>query len=134
MKDPNSQSSISPKISEIPWHRRWLVKVWRTYGGGLYAVGYAITFLYLEVRIIIEEVMQAEGPIDFITDHLLEFIFRFATDSIANMVEALIWFLPVIEFWPPFGVMVLGIGFYVFDIYLREPVARWFLGEEEPIE
>jgi hypothetical protein len=50
------------------------------------------------------------------------------------MVQAFIWFLPVIEFRPPFGVIVLGIGFYVFDIYLREPVARWLLREEEPVE
>lgn len=78
--------------------------------------------------------MEAERPIDFLTDHLLEFIFRFATDSITNMVQAFIWFLPAIEFRPPLGVIALGIGFYVFDIYLREPVSRWLLREEEPVE
>lgn len=102
--------------------------MWLTHGGGLYAIGYAITFLYLEARTIVDEVVEADGPIDFLTDHLFEFIFRFATDSIMNMVQALTWFLPVIQFQPPFGAMSLGIGFYVFDIYLREPVAKWLLG------
>ena len=137
MKDPNSQSSTNPKTPEISWHRRWLVNVWNAHGGGLYAVGYAVTFLYLEARTILEELIEADGPIDFLTNHLFEFIFRFMSDSIMNMVQAFIWFLPVIEFRPPFGIMTLGIGFYVFDIYLREPVARWLLGEEgaeEPAE
>ena len=46
------------------------------------------------------------------------------------MVHALIWFLPVIQFKSPFGFILLGIGFYVFDIYLRDPVERWILQED----
>ncbi len=104
--------------------------MWLANGGGLYAVGYAVTFLYLEARSILEEVMQAEGLIDFITDHLIEFVFRFMGDSIANMVVAIIWFIPLFSYHPPLGIILLGIGFYVFDIYLRDPVGNWLLREE----
>jgi hypothetical protein len=109
-----------------------LAKVWLTYGGGLYAVGYAVTFLYLEARSILEEVMQADGPIDFLTGHLFEFIFRFLSDSISNMVQAFIWFLPLFDLRPPLGFILLGVGFYVFDIYLRQPVGDWLLREKSP--
>ena len=131
MKDPSSQSSTSPKRSNLPWWRRWLAKVWLSYGGGLYAVGYAATFAYLEITTFFGELFEADGIVDFVTGQLFEFIIRFATDSIANMVQAFIWFLPVIEFKPPVGMLVLGVGFYVFDIYLREPVAKWILGDDE---
>jgi hypothetical protein len=74
--------------------------------------------------------MEVEGPIDFITDHLIEFVFRFMSDSIINMVEAFTWFVPVLSYRSPLGIILLGIGFYVFDIYLREPVGNWLLREE----
>lgn len=132
MKDPSSPSSTSPKKNKLPWYRRWLAKVWLAYGGGLYAVGYATTFLYLEARTIVSELLEADGIIDFLTDQLIDFIVRFAIDSIANMVQAFIWFLPVMSYKPPVGMIALGVGFYVFDIFLRERVAEWILGEELP--
>ena len=107
-----------------------MAKVWLTYGGGLYAVGYALTFLYLEARSILEEVAEADGPIDFLTSHLLEFIFRFLGDSISNMVQAFIWFLPFFDLRPPLGFILLGLGFWLFDIYLRKPVGDWLLREK----
>lgn len=139
MKDPSSQNSTSRKkaraeraarAAKLPWHRRWLAKVWLTYGGGLYAVGYALTFLYLETQSILEEVLESSGVWDFLRSHLIEFIFRFAVDSIMNMVQAFIWFLPWLSYRSPLGLILLGIGFFVFDIYLREPVGRWLLRED----
>ena len=64
--------------------RRWARKVWKVRGGGLYAVGYALTFVYLETRTIIGEVADSSGVGDFLSSQLTEFIFRFATESIAN--------------------------------------------------
>jgi hypothetical protein len=38
-------------------------------------------------------------------------IFRFATDSIMNMVQAFIWFLPFFELRPPLGyILLLSVG------------------------
>ena len=142
MKDRNSRNSTKrqqtklrkqarlEKQAKVPWHRRWLAKVWLTYGGGLYAVGYAVTFLYLEVRTILEEIVESTGVLDFLTNNLLDFVFRFASDSIANMVHAFIWFVPMLGYRSPLGIILLGIGFLVFDIYLRKPVGDWLLREE----
>jgi hypothetical protein len=127
LKDPNSQNSTKPQTSNLPWHRRWLAKVWLAHGGGLYAVGYALTFLYLEARTIVEEIAESTGVIDFVTSQLIEFVFRFAIDSIKNMVQAFIWFVPVIQYHSPFGILLLAAGFYLFDIYLRKPVGDWLL-------
>lgn len=130
MKDRRAQELADLKRRNLPWYRRWLARIWLTYGGGLYAVGYASTFLYLEVRTIISELLEADGIIDFLTDQLFDFLIRFATDSIANMVQAFIWFVPVISFKPPLGMVALGVGFYVFDIFLRERVGNWLLREQ----
>lgn len=128
MKARNTRNWKSEALAGLPWHRRWFAKIWLSYGGGLYAVGYAVTFLYLEVQTIISEIVESSGVVDFLTGHLLEFIFRFAVDSIANMVQAFIWFVPMLSYRAPLGLILLGIGFYVFDIYLREPVGNWILG------
>ncbi len=133
MKDPNSQNSTSQKKSNLPWHRRWLAKIWLTYGGGLYAVGYATTFLYLEVQSFVEEIAESSGVLDFLSSQLLQFIFRFAIESFANMVQALIWFVPVLSYRSPLGIILLGIGFWLFDIYLRKPVGDWLLRERSEI-
>lgn len=130
MKARSSQSSTSPKQNRLPWHRRWLVKVWRSYGGGLYAVGYAVTFLYLEARTLVTEIAASDGVLDFLSGQLLQFLLRFSTDSIMNMVHAFTWFIPLLSWHAPLGIIVLAVGFYVFDIWLREPVSRWLLGEQ----
>jgi hypothetical protein len=138
LKDRNSQNSISRKeakaaraarTAKLPRHRRWLAKVWLAYGGGLYAVGYATTFLYLEARSIIESIAESSGLVDFLTSEIFEFFFRFLGDSISNMVHAFIWFLPFFELRPPLGFILLGLGFWLFDIYLRKPVGDWLLRE-----
>ena len=45
------------------WFRRWFAKVWKVRGGGLYAVGWAATFAYLEVTTLIGEILDAEGVV-----------------------------------------------------------------------
>jgi len=134
LKDPNSQGSTRPKTptspkTELPWYRRWLAKVWHTRGGGLYAVGYAITFVYLEARTILSELFEAEGIVDFLSNQLFELIFRFLGESLMNMVQAFMWPVEIVQFWPPFGAIALGLAFLAFDKYLRKPVERWLLDD-----
>jgi len=124
LKDPNSQSSTSPK-TELPWYRRWLAKIWHTRGGGLYACGYLITFVYLEARTILSELFEAEGIVDFLTNQLFELIFRFLGESLMNMVAAFMWPVEIVQFWPPFGAIGLGMAFLVFDKVLRGPIEQW---------
>ena len=105
-------------------------------GGGLYACGYAVTFVILEIRSLTDDVFESDGVVDFFTSQVFELVFRFFSESLFNMIQAFIWPLYVIEFRPPWGIVGLGIAFFVFDRFLRQRVERWLSGEndEQPAE
>ena len=107
-----------------------LGKVWKLRGGGLYALGYAITFVYLEVTTIIGDIAGAESPWQFFTSELIEFVFRFLSDSLVNLVKALIWPVYVIELAPPWGLLGLGAAFLIFPRFLKPTVERWLFGDQ----
>ena len=117
------------------WFRRWLIKVWEVRGGGLYAVGWAVTFLYLEITTVVGEVMEADGVIDFFTGQIIEFFFRFLGDSIMNMIAAFMWPVFIVQWQPPFGAIALGIAFVLFPKYVKPHVTAWLFPdgvEDEP--
>jgi len=113
-----------------------LAKVWKVRGGGLYACGYAITFIVLEVTTIVGEVAESDGIVDFLSGQIVEFIFRFASDSIANLIMALMWPVFIVQWQPPFGVIGLGLAFFAFPRYLKPPITKWLFpdGEQEVTE
>lgn len=113
------------------WFRRWFAKVWKVRGGGLYACGYAITFAFLEITTVVSELAGSESIGDFLTGQLVEFIFRFASDSIVNLIYALIWPVYVLQWQPPFGVIGLGLAYLVFANYLKKPITDWLLSDAE---
>ena len=99
-------------------------------GGGLYAVGYILTFLYFEAMTIIDEIAESTGLGDFISDQLLGFLLRFVVGSFANMIKALMWPVYIIQLNPVFGGIVLGAAFYIFPKYLKKPLEKKLFGEE----
>jgi len=107
------------------WFRSWFTKVWKVRGGGLYACGYAITFVALEVSTVVGELAESDSIGSFLSEQLLEFIFRFATDSIVNLVKALIWPVYFLEWQPPYGAIALGIAYLLFAKYLKKPITEW---------
>lgn len=107
------------------WLRRWFARIWKLRGGGLYACGYAVTFLVLEVRSLTGDVADSSGVVDFLTSQVFEFVFRFIGDSFINMILAFIWPVYVIEFQPLWGIIGLGLAFALFDIVLRKRIERW---------
>jgi hypothetical protein len=113
------------------WFRTWFAKVWKVRGGGLYAVGFAARFIFLEVRTVVSEIAESSSVGEFLSEQLMEFVFRFAMTSIMNTVEALIWPVYVIELSPPFGAIGLGIAFLVFTNYLKKPIERWLFPEDD---
>jgi hypothetical protein len=113
------------------WFRRWFAKVWDVRGGGLYACGYAITFVVLEVTTVVGEFAESESITDFFTGQLVEFVFRFATDSIANLIQALMWPVFVVQWAPPFGAIALGLAYLAFAKYLKQPITKWLLPETD---
>lgn len=113
------------------WFRQWFRKIWGVRGGGLFACGYAITFITLEVRTVVGEFAASESIGDFFTEQLLEFVFRFASDSIVNMVKALMWPVFFVQWEPPFGAIALGLAYLVFANYLKNPISQWLFSESE---
>jgi len=124
------------KPSSLPGHaqgffRRWFRKVWDVRGGGLYACGYAVCFIYFEARTLADEVAGSEGVGDFVREQATEFITRFAADTIENMVKAFIWPVYVIELNAMWGGIALGLAFWLFTIYVKPYIERWLFDDNE---
>ena len=116
------------------WFRLWFAKVWRLRGGGLYAVGWAATFVYLEVTTVLGEIAGADGVVDFFTNQIIEFLFRFLSDSIANMIQAFMWPVFIVSWQPPIGAIALGAAFVVFPTYIKPHITAWLFPDGEEAE
>ena len=95
----------------------------------MYAVGYILTFLIFEARTIVEEISESSGVGDFLSNQLIGFVLRFATDSLANMIKAFMWPVYIVQLYPPYGPIALGLAFIVFPKYLKKPIEKWLFGE-----
>lgn len=113
------------------WFRRWFTKVWKVRGGGLYACGYAITFVALEVTTVVGELAESTSIGNFLSEQLVEFIFRFVGDSMVNLLMALMWPVYIVQWQPPFGAIGLGLAYIAFAKYLKKPITDWLLPETE---
>jgi hypothetical protein len=116
------------------WFRRWFAKVWKVRGGGLYAVGWALTFAFLEIKTLIGEIFEAEGIVEFFTSQLIEFLLRFMGDSIGNMITAFIWPVEIVQWRPPLGAIALGAAFMLFPVYVKPHITAWLFPDGEPDE
>lgn len=95
----------------------------------MYAVGYILTFLIFEARTIVEEISESSGVGDFLSNQLIGFVLRFATDSLANMIKAFMWPVYIVQLYPPYGPIALGLAFIIFPKYLKKPIEKWLFGE-----
>ena len=111
--------------------RPWFRKVWKARGGGLYACGFVLTFLYLEATMLIGEIMAATGVVSFFTEQLLELPLRFLTESLGNLIQAFIWPLPLLEFSPPWGIAILAVIYLVFANFIKKPLEQWLFKDDE---
>ena len=113
------------------WFRRWFAKVWKVRGSGLYACGFALTFVYLEIRTIVFEFIESESICAFFSEPLIEFVFRFAIDSLMNTIEALMWPVYIVQLFPPFGAIGLGLAYMAFATFLKKPITDWLFPKTE---
>ncbi len=95
----------------------------------MYAVGYILTFLFFEAQSIFEEIAESTGLGDFLSNQLIGFVIRFATDSVINMVMALMWPVYIVQLYPPFGAIALGIAFIAFPKYWKKPIEKILFDE-----
>jgi hypothetical protein len=110
--------------------RPWFRKVWKARGGGLYAFGFVITFVYLEASLLIGEIMAATGVVDFFTEQLIELPLRFLSESLGNLIQAFIWPVPILEISPPWGVAILAVIYLLFTYLIKEPLERWLFHDD----
>lgn len=109
--------------------RRSLRTVWDARGGSLYACGYVVTFVWLEISMFIEDIATAESVSGFFGAQLFELFFRYFSESLANMVMAFIWPVFVIEVAPPWGLIGFVIAYLSFDKLFKKPIEDWLIGE-----
>ncbi len=43
------------------WFKRWLGELWKVRGGGLYAVGYIVCFIYFEIQTALSEITTSSS-------------------------------------------------------------------------
>ena len=112
--------------------RRAVRRIWDARGGGFYACGFVVTFVWMEIRMLLDDFVQAESAGDFFTEQIWEMFFRYFSESFVNGILALIWPVYVIEWRPPWGIGLL-IGMYlVFAVFLKAPLERWlFAGQDK---
>lgn len=108
------------------WFRDWFRKVWKVRGGGLYACGFALTFLVFEIGSLREDIAQIGG---IFNGELITFLINFLIDSFTNTIKAIAWPVYVVQIAPPFGAIGLGLAFVGFTKYLKPPITRWLFPE-----
>ena len=114
--------------------RRSVRTVWRARGGGLYACGFVVTFVILEIRMFIGDIAGADSVGSFFAEQVFEMFFRYLGESFVNTLYAFAWPVFVIDYKPPWGLAGLVIAFVVFDRFLKETVGSWLFGEETDID
>lgn len=106
--------------------RAALLRLWQARGGGFYGLGYVVTFIVLEAKLITGEFLGSESFIQFVTSELLEYVLRFGVLSLVNGVLALIWPVFVLSWLGGWGFVVLLGGYFAFEHAGRPVVERWF--------
>jgi hypothetical protein len=93
-------------------------------------------FIYLEVVDLADDIAGIGTAFDGgVINFAIAFIIEFFLDSLMNTFEALIWPADVIQWAPPWGAIALGLGYWLFPIYVKPYIEDWlFDGEPEKEE
>jgi hypothetical protein len=111
--------------------RRSFRTVWDAKGGGLYAVGYVLTFIWLEITMFAGDIIAARSIGGFFGEQIFEMLFRFLGESLRNMIAALIWPVYVVQIAPPWGAITFGVAYVAFDRLFKKPIEAWLFHDEE---
>tara|TARA_R110000782_G_scaffold64649_1_gene131678 strand:- start:98 stop:535 length:438 start_codon:yes stop_codon:yes gene_type:complete len=134
LKKQRISDRLSKEARALPqrshgWFRTWFRKIWDVRGGGLYACGFAVTFIILEVGSIGEDI----GNIGQVFDgELIAFAVNFFIDSFKNTGMSFAWPVYVVRISPPMGAIGLGLAFWLFPVFLKKPIENWLFDGESP--
>jgi hypothetical protein len=111
--------------------RRSFRTVWDARGGGLYACGYVLTFIWLEIRMLVDDILSAESISAFFGEQIFEIFFRYLGESLQNMIAAFMWPVFVIQISPPWSVGILVAMFVAFPRWIKQPLEQWLFHDDE---
>ncbi|MEM7362647.1 MAG: hypothetical protein AAF525_01375 [Pseudomonadota bacterium] len=120
--------------SGSPWLRpvrKHLRKVWLDGGGGYYGLGYLCMFVWLELNMIAEDVVEIvevfQSPdAGSIVGTILGQIFAAFIETLVNALLSGLWpFLMMgdIGFWSALGVLM--VTYFLYHNFLRDPLGEW---------
>jgi hypothetical protein len=113
--------------------KRWARSVWQVRGGGFYALGFIVTFAYLEViELLFDDIPALVSMRDPFGGDLIDFVINFFIDTLMNMVSAFVWPVHVLTWQEPWGVLLLIAGFVLFPILLKKPLEHWLFDGTPP--
>lgn len=103
-----------------------LLKIWRSRGGGFYGFGYVICFIVLEVRMFIGNFEGNSDVVTMVVQEVLQFLFRFTVQSFLNGMLAFLWPAFVLDLLKGWGILVIGVGWVVFDRWGKARIDAWW--------
>lgn len=110
--------------------RRSVRTLWKARGGGFYASGYVITFLWLEIAMFVDDVMSADSVGAFFEAQIFEMLFRYLGESFQNMIVAFAWPVFVLQYSPEWGIVFLALMYLVFTKLLKARLERWLFRDD----
>ena len=111
--------------------RKFVRNVWDARGGGLFAIGFVIALVWLEARMLFQDLSNFAGFGDYFGEQLIQFLLRFTFESVLNTFQALLWPVFFIQFYGPWGLAVLVAMFAIFPKTLKAPLERWIFGNRD---
>ncbi len=112
--------------------KRSLRKLWHARGGGLYACGYVITFIWLEIKTIGGEILASDSALGFVTEQFFEVFFRLLSQSFVNSILAFIWPAFVLQRSPVWGIFILVALYFVFPRFIKPTLTKWLFDDNAP--
>lgn len=113
--------------------KRWIRGLWEVRGGGMYALGFIATFLYLEIReFLFDDIPQLYNLSGDIVGGLIAFAIDFFVDTLMNTIAAFMWPYYLFQWQSPWGIVLLVAGFLLFPVFVKEPLEQWLFDGEPP--
>ena len=104
-----------------------LISLFRSRGGGLYALGYVVSFVVLEVLEIPDLLTDLAGFFSgdgSFVGSLLALMVDFFVDTLRNVIYSFVWPGFFLQLTGPIGVAFLAVGFATYNRILRPIVER----------
>ncbi len=123
----NIEQGVREPRSIGPMLREGFVTLWQSRGGGLFGLGYVVTFVSLEVLELPEffgdlaALFAGDGTLP---GSALVMGVDFFVDTLRNMLSAFMWPVWLIQALGGYGVLLLGVGFATFNRFIRPLVEQ----------